>query len=181
MKQMEVEHDAAIVSLEGDGINRYIDGDAAAPVPVPRKKKKKPTQQSSASLAASTAATVYTVSTAGTTATTTTPAPVTAPRKIYFRANEDNNSYAISYVSIDNNTVLTLQHLKNLLVEANAWPKSSRVIFSSGDARLAFTTLLNDCLLDNTFANPLLVTVQTMAIVAPRQGGRSTGKSRCVL
>ena len=183
-----MEVDDTVVSLEGDGINRFIDGDAAS-VPVP-KKKKKPTQQSSASLAASTASAL----TAGIVATTTAtippsvpeaaPAPATAPRKIYFRANEDNNSYAISYVSIDNN-VVTLKHLKNLLVEANEWPETSRVVFSSGDERLAFTTLLSDCLLDNASENPLLVNVQTMTAISKvplvaRQDGKSTGKSICL-
>ena len=88
------------------------------------------------------------------------PAPAMVPSKIYYRAKEDNEIYAVSSISIDS-AVTTLKDLKKLLVDANEWPESSRVIFYNGDERLAFTTGLSECLLDNSSEKPLSVTVLT--------------------
>ena len=136
----------------------------------------------SASIAEATATT--------TTATTSTLVPVATPQaevaqatftqKIYYRAQEDNETYAVSSISIDN-AVVNLNDLTNVLMAGNKWPESSRVKFYIGVNRLALTTSLSDCLLDNTFDKPLTVIVLTAAyreVAAVSRQERSTGKSR---
>jgi hypothetical protein len=178
--------DDADGSFEGD-VDSFVDGDAEVVAP-PAPKKKAPKRKPKASVAAAAAAPTSTTTNIVNDASTVTdtlmtaaaiameiaPAPAPAPElpaqpatlpsKIYYRAKEDNEIYAISSISIDS-TVRTLKDLKKLLVDANEWPESSRVIFYSGDERLAFTTTLMDCLLDNSLNKPLSVTVLTTATV----------------
>lgn len=173
--------DDADMSLEGD-FSSFMDDnteEAISPVPMPttpEPKKKAPKRKPKASVAAPAPMTAIAVESAPEPETATTPAvpapveapiapPATVPSKIYYRAKEDNEIYAVSSISIDP-TVTTLKDLKKLLVDANEWPESSRVIFYSGDERLAFTTALSECLLDNTSEKPLSVTVLTGAAIS---------------
>lgn len=171
--------DDADMSLEGD-FSSFMDDnaeEAISPVPMPaapEPKKKAPKRKPKASVAAPAPMAAIAVESAPETATApVVPAPVeapiappaTVPSKIYYRAKEDNEIYAVSSISIDSN-VTTLKDLKKLLVDANEWPESSRVIFYSGDERLAFTTALSECLLDNTSEKPLSVTVITGAAIS---------------
>ena len=169
----------------------------------PKKKaaKRKPKAAVAATAAATTGISDKSVADAVMTTTTTAPAvpvapvaisapaPATAPSKIYYRAKEDNEVYAVSSIAIDD-SVVTLKDLKKLLVDANEWPDSSRVLFYRGEERLAFTTALSDCVLENTLEQPLSVTVMTTtaaaisevpAVQQQQQEGESLGTSRRLL
>jgi hypothetical protein len=69
--------------------------------------------------------------------------------------------YAVS--SIAAGRAETLKEFKKILVDANEWSESSKVIFykngSSEGERLAFTTQLSDVLAENTRENPLFVSI----------------------
>ena len=166
--------DDADASLEGD-MGSLMDDDTEVAAPVPKKKAPKRKPKASAAVPAAAAAIVNESAIDAVTSTTSiatpvtapaaNPTPATVPSKIYYRAKEDTEIYAVSSISIDT-SVVTLKDLKKLLVDANEWPESSRVIFYSGDERLAFTTTLSECLLDNTAEKPLSVTVLTSAAIS---------------
>jgi hypothetical protein len=182
-------NDDANASFHEDiGTGRFTDDEANVVVPV-EPKKKAPKRKAKAAAAAAVAPPVdVTESVAAPTTTTQipvtaavppapAPAPATVPSKIYYRAKEDDELYAVSSISVDNQSVVTLKDLKKVLVEANEWYESSRVIFYRGEERLAFTTELQDCIMNNSADNPLFVAVlQASAaaaeapIVQPQEG-----------
>lgn len=153
--------DDADTSLEGDFGSMMNDetDESATPITL-EPKKKAPKRKPKASAAPATAEFKADESAAAPAPATPAPAPATVQSKIYYRAKEDNEIYAVSSISIGN-AATTLKDLKKLLVDANEWPDSSRVIFYNGDERLAFTTGLSECLLDNSSEKPLSVTVLT--------------------
>jgi hypothetical protein len=173
-----------------DAIRDVDDEVIPTPTPVvPEVKKKTPKRKTKA--AASTSAVpaetmTSEVQSPSTTPIQSAPAPTTTalPSKIYYRAKENNIPYAVSSISIGN-AVVTLKDLKKILLEANEWSDASTVIFYKNTAtttassnsnnafpppddgeRLAYTTELHDCLLDNTYDNPLYVGILTTSNVA---------------
>jgi hypothetical protein len=116
-----------------------------APVRVAEKKKAAPKRKSRA------AAPAHDASEA-------TPAPTKVASKMFYRAKEDDELYAVSSIAVGDAT--TLKDFKKMLVEANEWSESSKIVFyKSGDERLALTTLVSEVLSENSSDNPLFVAV----------------------
>lgn len=116
-----------------------------APVRVAEKKKAAPKRKSRAA-------------TPALDASDEAPAPTKTAAKMFYRAKEDDELYAISSISVGDAT--TLKDFKKLLVEANEWSESSKIVFyKSGDERLALTALVSELMEENSSDNPLFVSV----------------------
>ena len=78
--------------------------------------------------------------------------------KLFYRAKEDDELYAVSSIAVG--SAATLKDFKKMLVEANEWSESSKIVFyTSGEERLALTTSMSEVLPENSSNNPLFVSV----------------------
>jgi hypothetical protein len=100
------------------------------------------------------------------------PAPVKVAAKMFYRAKEDDELYAVSSFAVGD--AATLKDLKKMLTEANEWSESSKIVFyKSGEERLALTTLVSEILPENSSDSPLFVSVvNKVESAAPIQMGK---------